>query len=204
MVTDSEPPAPHVTVNQLVAYNMASFRKAAGITQETMGEMLGGWSAASVSAAERSWDGKRIKRFDADEIVRIAWVLGVPLVALFLPPPDDEETHFAIGQTVMNPDRVVGELLIPDNADDRAVMAAYRERWNGALRHFARNDDPEWARLAARWLDDVGSARAERVARLRSSRDALRRAADEFADLAAAIEGAEAPQGDEDPTDDSR
>ena len=76
-----------MTVNQLVAYNMAFFRKAAGLGQQEFGEPLG-WSVASVSAAERSWDGKRVKKFDADELVQIAAVLGVPLAALYLPPED--------------------------------------------------------------------------------------------------------------------
>ena len=58
-----------MTVNQLAAYNMAFYRKVAGLTQEELGAPLG-WSVASVSAAERSWDGKRIKKFDADELAR--------------------------------------------------------------------------------------------------------------------------------------
>ena len=76
-----------MTVNRLVAYNMAFFRKAAGLGQQEFGAPLG-WSVASVSAAERSWDGKRVKKFDADELVLIAAVLGVPLAALYLPPED--------------------------------------------------------------------------------------------------------------------
>lgn len=80
-------PDRHVTMSQLVAYNMAFFRKAAEIDQQDFGQLVG-WSAASVSAAERSWDGKRIKVFDADEITQIAAVLGLPVTALFLLPED--------------------------------------------------------------------------------------------------------------------
>ena len=75
------------TPNQVVAWNMSYFRKAAGLTQQELGEKLGGWSTASVSAAERSWDGKRVKKFDADEITAVAGALGVPVAALFIPPP---------------------------------------------------------------------------------------------------------------------
>lgn len=81
-------PERRITVNQLVAYNMAHFRKAAGMSQEHLGERLGGWSNAAVSAAERSWDGKRIRQFDADVVAAIALALGVPVIALLLPPPD--------------------------------------------------------------------------------------------------------------------
>ena len=75
-------------MSQLIAYNMSIFRKAAGLSQQEFGEHVGGWSAASVSAAERSWDSKRIKVFDADDIAKIAEALGIPLIALFLPPED--------------------------------------------------------------------------------------------------------------------
>lgn len=51
-------------------------------------QRLGGWTKIAVSAAERSWDGKRIRKFDADEIVAIGDVLGVPAIALLLPPAD--------------------------------------------------------------------------------------------------------------------
>ena len=83
-------------MSQLVAYNMAFFRKAAGIDQQDFGQLVG-WSAASVSAAERSWDSKRVKKFDADEITQIAAVLGLPLTAMFLPPEDHgTAVHYVI------------------------------------------------------------------------------------------------------------
>lgn len=75
-----------VTANQLVGYNMGEYRKAAGLTQEELGQRLGGWTKVAVSAAERSWDGKRVRKFDADELVAIARALEVPVPALFLPP----------------------------------------------------------------------------------------------------------------------
>lgn len=93
-VSDAEPrsdaglPARVVTLNQLVGYNMRWFRQAAGITQEELGRRLGGWSKVVVSAAERSWDGQRVRKFDADEMTRIASALGIPVIALLLPPVD--------------------------------------------------------------------------------------------------------------------
>jgi transcriptional regulator with XRE-family HTH domain len=74
------------SINQLIGYNMAEYRQAAGLTQEELGKRLGGWTKVAVSAAERSWDGKRVRKFDADEIVAIATALGVPVPALLLPP----------------------------------------------------------------------------------------------------------------------
>ena len=75
-------------MNQLVGYNLAVYRNAAGLTQEELGKRLGGWTKVAVSAAERSWDGKRVRKFDADELMLLATVLGVPVTALFLPPAD--------------------------------------------------------------------------------------------------------------------
>lgn len=79
-------PAGRPMPNQVIAWNMAYFRKSAKMTQEQLGEWLG-WTNVAVSAAERSWDGKRVRKFDADEITAIAEVLDVPVAALFLPPP---------------------------------------------------------------------------------------------------------------------
>ncbi len=89
----SDLPERVVTANMLVAYNLTFFRKAAGMTQEEFGERMGGWTKVAVSAAERSWDGKRVRQFDAGLIADIAAVLDIPLPALFLPPADDGESY---------------------------------------------------------------------------------------------------------------
>jgi hypothetical protein len=39
-----------------------------------------------VSAAERSVDGKRVRKFDIDEVARIADVFGVTIDELLMPP----------------------------------------------------------------------------------------------------------------------
>jgi cell division septum initiation protein DivIVA/transcriptional regulator with XRE-family HTH domain len=81
-------PVRQISINQLVGFNLAYFRKSAGLTQEELGKRLGGWTKVAVSAAERSWSGNRIRKFDAHELTAMARALGVPLIALFLPPPD--------------------------------------------------------------------------------------------------------------------
>lgn len=90
-------PGRHITPNQLVSYNMAYFRKVARLTQAELAARLNAvkgdgkaeWTNASVSAAERSWDGKRIRQFDADALLSLATTLRVPVSAFFLPPEDD-------------------------------------------------------------------------------------------------------------------
>jgi hypothetical protein len=154
-------PERRVTVNQLVAYNMAAFRKAAGLGQQEFGEPLR-WSAASVSAAERSWDGKRVKKFDADEIVMIAVVLGVPLAALFLPPEDHGTAvryvlQFA-GRKAMSLDDLL-PLTLPSAGGDSPAMDAYRKRVITAGASGRQVDNLEAARrvleLAQRTADEA-------------------------------------------------
>ena len=119
-----------MTVNQLVAYNMAFYRKVAGLTQEELGAPLG-WSAASVSAAERSWDSARIKKFDADEIASIAAALGVPVIAFFLPPEDDgTAVRYVVHLPGSEADRHRGyaAAVLPAYDIDSPAMAAFRRR----------------------------------------------------------------------------
>jgi len=88
-------PGLHITPNQVVAYNMAYWRRMAGLSQSDLADRLNRarghqtWTNASVSAAERSWDGRRMRQFDADTILALATALGVPISAMFLPPEDD-------------------------------------------------------------------------------------------------------------------
>jgi uncharacterized protein YegP (UPF0339 family)/transcriptional regulator with XRE-family HTH domain len=124
-------PVQSVTINQVVGYNMAVYRKAAGLTQEDLGQRLGGWTKVAVSAAERSWDGKRVRKFDADEIIRIAAVLGVPVTALFLPPED----HGAAVRYVLDvPGSEDGEspdllaYVFSEYQGDSPAITAYRMR----------------------------------------------------------------------------
>lgn len=95
-MTYTDLPGRHITPNRLVAYNMAYWRKAAGMTQEELAQRLNvyyekakAWTNASVSAAERSWDGKRVRQFDADVLMCLCTIFGLPLTAFFLPPEED-------------------------------------------------------------------------------------------------------------------
>jgi len=151
-------PERRVSLSQLVAYNMAAYRKVAGLSQQELGELLGGWSAASVSAAERSWDSRRVKRFDADELMQIASVLGVPLIALFLPPEDSgTAVRYVLGLESPEPgaDEVdIADLLpylLPSLGEDSPVMDAVRQHIIAAGYRLA----DETLDRARREVDDV-------------------------------------------------
>ncbi len=84
-----------ITVNQLVGYNLQRIRKASGLSQEQAAERLEGylgvrWSKAVYSAAERSYDGKRIRQFTMDEVAAFALAFGVPVNYFLLPPKQED------------------------------------------------------------------------------------------------------------------
>jgi transcriptional regulator with XRE-family HTH domain len=110
-----ELPACEITASQLVAWNMARFRQAAGMKQEELARHIGS-TRKSVSALETSWKGGRPRQFDATEIVALAHALRVPVTAFLLPPEDDGVTCRYV-------------LLTPDGQDDlsMAELASYLE-----------------------------------------------------------------------------
>lgn len=183
-------PEQRITLNQLIAYNMAYFRKAAGFKQEELGELLAGWvsgswSKAAVSAAERSWDGKRIRQFDADLIYGLAHVFGLPIGALFLPPDRDGidfryvivPPHEAPGVRPQGMSELLTSVLtdvIPDedvHPDDDNLFKAYQSRVKVAASMYLAG--PLTPGEIFGGLADEEQL-AERAARLRGHYDALR------------------------------
>lgn len=171
-ITPDEVPGRHVTINQIVGRNVTRWRTALGITQEELGRRMGGWSNATVSAAERSWDGKRVRQFDADDLVNLCGALEVPLAALFLPPEDDGATVRYLYQA---PEQAVDmatlfSLLLPHST----AGSAADEQWVDALREAGtRYADPDVGADIVAYLTDVSGERQERVARLRRHRSAI-------------------------------
>lgn len=187
-------PAEDVTADQIVALNMRYWRRLAGMTQEELGKRLR-WSAANVSAAERSAIGERDRRrFDAQMLTELAVALGVPLIALFLPPEDDGSRaryQLATGDDVLGMGDVMAMAVYPDSGDDSPVMGAYRDRLTAAADRYL---DPEWAEDVRRALSAAEPAEvsAARVERLRDAAAATlaaaARSAAEMTGMADAIE----------------
>lgn len=177
-------PGRHLAVNQVVAWNLAYFRKAAGLTQDELGARIG-WSNAIVSAAERSWDGKRVRAFTADDIVTIAAAFGLPIVAMFLPPEDDGVDaryllHLPVGELetacltmrdlmlrIVNPDETGGA------SDEYPIVKRYWDRYVTAINGYLRAD-----RIGelAEYIEDLSTEEriVEHLARLRGQYEALR------------------------------
>lgn len=179
-----------VSMHQLIAWNMGFYRRASPMTQAELGAKLG-WSFRAVSAAERTaarTDGKG-RLFDAATLCALAFALDVPLTALFLPIPEDEQKPllYQVGNTTLDASELLSMLVMTDNDDATFVMEEYRRRFSDAAYRWL---DPFWAETVARWLRDrvAPDVRADVAARLRDRRDDLLQAAAEFGQLADAID----------------
>lgn len=186
----ARPPLPvrEITVNQVIAWNLAWYRKQAGLKQADLGERIG-WTGSAVSEAERSWDGKRTREFDAHTIVTLAAALGIPVLALFLPPLDDGADArflFTVADGDCGEKWDMGDLMslvMPDSHDDTAVMVKYRTRLTFDVERYM---DTGWAKDLARWLRPLEprEIREARVKRLRAQQYTLADAAAELGELA--------------------
>jgi transcriptional regulator with XRE-family HTH domain len=88
-----------MTPNQIVSHNLRRAREHWGWTQEETAERLTSvsgqeWSTESYAQAERAAAGKRVRRFDADELHAFCRMFRQPL-AFFLVPPSPERVHAA-------------------------------------------------------------------------------------------------------------
>jgi len=182
-------PGVQVTMNQVIASNVTFFRRAAGLTQAQLGARIG-WSFRAVSAAERTaarTDGKG-RLFDAQTIVELSMALGVPLLALFLP-PDEPDTPYLFpgpgGKGLFDMDDLM-QLVMPDMGEDTPAANAYRDRFQRAV---TRHVDEEWAGEVASWLREAedAEARADRRGRLLAHVAGLRGLIREIEGLADAI-----------------
>lgn len=190
-----EVPGRHITINQLVGFNIARWRKAAGLTQAELGEMLGGWSNATVSAAEKSWDGRRIRQFSADEMVAIALALEVPLAALLLPPDDDGAAvrylfHAHEHGAGCSDMASLFSILFPESAGSSPAEGEWQAALGAAVNRYM---DPDRGADYITYLEDLTSTerRTERLRRLRAHRAAMLAVLADLDQMAGAIETAE-------------
>ena len=174
------------TVDQIVAWNIAYFRRAAGLTQGELGELIGGRPKRSVSADERSWDGGHTREFNAQQIVALAVALGVPVVAFFLPPDDDgTAADYLFRPYEGHGDLRMADLMayvVPDSDDDTPAMKAYRERFLTATRTY---QNPSWTELMQEWFDRPGEEeqRAEKLRIVQSYREVMLAVAGDFGEF---------------------
>jgi transcriptional regulator with XRE-family HTH domain len=165
-----------VTPNMLVAYNMARWRRANGMTQEQLGAELGGWTKIAVSAAERSWDGGRVRKFDADLIADLASIFRIPVPAFFLPPEDDgKAARYVIrGDGGMVPMDEYFRLLMPepDWEADTPAAVAYQQ---AVIAATAKYVDGEAAENLASAVSDLAAAEQVKTALedARANREAI-------------------------------
>jgi transcriptional regulator with XRE-family HTH domain len=81
-----------MTANQIVSFNLRRARELRRRTQQDCAERLTAlvgerWSTESYAQAERAAAGKRVRRFDADELHAFSRVFGLPIAFFLVPPP---------------------------------------------------------------------------------------------------------------------
>lgn len=172
-----ELPACEITASQLVAWNMARFRRAAGLRQEELAARIGS-TRKSVSALETSWKGDRPRQFDAGEIVALAHAIGVPVAAFLLPPEDDGVSCRYVlltpeGQDDLSMADLSAQVISGPSEDDTPAMAYYRHRYE-ALRAYL---DPSRLHEIAGTFDDYTTEEhiASRMSDLSGLYDSARR-----------------------------
>lgn len=146
-----------MTVNQIVAWNLAWYRRAASLTQNQLAQAAG-WTRSALSDAERSVKGGFTREFDAQEIFTFAAILEIPVAAFYLPPADDgiEAVYYTeIPGEDGCPVRVdmTGLLtyVLPNSGSDSPAMGAYRDRLRSQAQRYA---DPYWYDQIAALLDE--------------------------------------------------
>jgi transcriptional regulator with XRE-family HTH domain len=177
-----------VTVNQVVAWNMAWYRRAAGLTQRQLGDQIG-WTNTAVSAAERSWDGRITREFSAQALADLSLALRVPVTGLLLPPEGTGAGDLVVAgpQGEYGMGDLLARVVMPDSGDGSPSMTAYRGRLCDAVE---RHLDPQWAGEVVRWLRETESDEMldDHAKRLRARQAEAARAAGELGSLASAIE----------------
>ncbi len=188
--TEGTLPGRVVTVNQVVAWNLAHYRQAAGWTQRQLAAALG-WSEGKVSDAERSWHSGKTREFNAQELAVIAVALGIPVMALLLPPAADgrDETLSITlpGGRAIGMAGYMAAAVAPDPASAAPASDAYRRAYASAVRRYL---PPELHELGERWVSrmDSPSAVAEAVARTRRMQGDAARLAEELGQMVAGME----------------
>lgn len=190
MTKPSKPPGPQarplsgeaqppyvLTVNQVVAHNLARARRATGWTQADAAARLEqatgrSWSAATLGAAERSVETGRTREFDANELLAFSVVFGQPISYFFIPPDiGDRESMFAMDRrataaTALNENsaaRLISEFELLDRTlplrfpgqvvdDVNRVLAKKRQVWYPGRSKIGWRHEEEaegWAEVAA-------------------------------------------------------
>lgn len=146
-----------LTPGQVVAYNLARARKLRGWTQEQAADRLEPhlgvrWSNVVLSGAERSYVGKRVRQFTADEIVAFAKAFELPITWFFLPPGADADEEHALyplistakGEFTEENSLTPSELLhLNFNMSLGHVIRETRERINS----YTEDDSPDGDRV---------------------------------------------------------
>jgi hypothetical protein len=115
-----------LTPNQVIAVNLRWVRVTKGLTQEEAGKLLEPylgkrWSQAVFAQAEGAITGKRVRKFDADEVVAFAAAFNVPVSLFFDPPERTERVEVPGAYSTLTRDEM-RKLVTDDHRERRAEL----------------------------------------------------------------------------------
>jgi transcriptional regulator with XRE-family HTH domain len=143
-----------LSASGIVAINLKRARELRGLSQAEAGDLLGDflrnpWSAATVSAAERSWERGPERSFTANELDGFSRAFRLPVIWFLLPPSREE----ADGRPL--PQRWVRRLLWSDSSElDDHVEELARDRRAAALAGIMDTAEDTLANALAGHRDD--------------------------------------------------
>lgn len=111
-----------ITLDQVVAYNLRRARKLRDWTQTQAAEQLEPylgerWSSAVFSAAERSYEGPRVREFSASQVLALALGFDLPITWFFQPPTPDTQVTARGSEHAISGEALV-KLLVDAGAAD--------------------------------------------------------------------------------------
>lgn len=139
-----EPETSPITLDQVVAYNLRRARRLRGWTQAQAAEQLEPflgerWSSAVFSAAERSYEGNRIREFTASHVLAFSRGFDVPIAWFYEPPaPSTRITSRGSDQSISGEDLV--KLL---GSRTQEAQDALRRTLKGLLIFTAASGTPD-------------------------------------------------------------
>ena len=151
---DGGDPPTQWSASQLVAHNLARARRLRCLSQAEVAERLarftgGKWTQVTVSQAEASVSGQRVRKFGADELVGLARTFDLPLL-YFLMPPDDGRHGFAASDSPPEGwSWAYLHMLVWGHRDNSAVVAERMAPWAHVLPMLTEVDEDDADRESA-------------------------------------------------------
>ncbi len=151
---DAEEPVTQWSASQVVAHNLTRARRLRGVSQAEVAERLARftgakWTQVTVSQAERSVSGQRVRNFSANELVALARTFDLPMLYFFMPPDDGQHGLAAPDSPPEGWSWEYLHMLVWGHRGNSAVVAERLAPWAHMLPMLTEVDDDDADRESA-------------------------------------------------------